>query len=112
MMLKYNNQPVRSEYRHSQSQDDTAQWFQPYILQEHISTASKLNHDQSVTPHPNRPHLNINLDDNFKVKALVDSGSSICLGNSSLIHHLKYRLPIAPPINVTNVHKERKQTLG
>ena len=112
MMLKYNNQPVRSEYRHSQSQDDTAQWFQPYVLQEHISTASKLNHDQSVTPHPNRPHLNINLDDNFKVKALVDSGSSICLGNSSLIHHLKYQLPIAPPINVTNVHKERKQTLG
>jgi len=46
------------------------------------------------------------------VRALVDSGSSICLGDSSLITHLDNKFPAAPPINVTDVHKGRKQTLG
>ena len=42
----------------------------------------------------------------------MDSGSSICLEDSSLINHIKAKSPNAPPINVTDVHGGRKQTLG
>jgi hypothetical protein len=112
MMLRCNNQPVQSEYRHYQSQACQAQWFQPYTLQEHITTTSQQHYEKSFAFNPSRPHLNIKLDDKHKVRALVDSGSSICLGDSSLIRHLKHKFPTAPPINVTDVHKGRKQTLG
>ena len=112
MMLKYNKQPVQSEYRHYQSQACQAQWFQPYTLQEHITTTSQQHYEKSFAVNPSRPHLNIKLDDKHTVRALVDSGSSICLGDSSLITHLDNKFPAAPPINVTDVHKGRKQTLG
>ena len=85
-MFKYYRNPVQQEYR--------------------------LHQQQSLLYNPNRPHLNIKLDDNFEVKALVDSGSSICLGDTSIIQHLRKKFPIAPPINVTDVHQGRKQTLG
>ena len=49
MMLKYNKQPVQSEYRHYQSQACQAQWFQPYTLQAHITTASQ-QHMKSLLP--------------------------------------------------------------
>ena len=110
-MIRYNNQPVHSECRHYQSIPHI-QWCQPYILQEHVTTASQQHYERPFAMNPNRPHLNITLDNKHKVKALVDSGSSICLGDSSLIHHLKNKLPTAPPINVTDVHKGKKQTLG
>jgi len=88
MMLKYNKQPVQSEYRHYQSQACQAQWFQPYTLQEHITTTSQQHYEKSFAVNPSRPHLNIKLDNKHTVRALVDSGSSICLGDSSLITHL------------------------
>ena len=113
IMFKYINQPVRSEYRYFQSQDEqNSQWFNPYIRQEHVTSASHQNNQKSFTFNPNRPHLNIKLDDKHKVKALVDSGSSVCIGDSSLIQHLKKQFPIAPLINVTDVHNARKPTLG
>jgi hypothetical protein len=111
-MFKCNNQPVHSEYRYFQPQIEDNQWFKPYILQEHVTSASHQHNQKTFTFNPNRPHLNIKLDDKHRVKALVDSGSSVCLGDSSLIHHLKQQFPIAPPINVTDVHKGRKPTLG
>ncbi len=85
MMLKYNQQPVQSEYRHYQSQACQAQWFQPYTLQEHITTTSQQHYEKSFAVNPSRPHLNIKLDNKHTVRALVDSGSSICLGDSSLL---------------------------
>jgi hypothetical protein len=110
-MIKYNTQPVHSEYRYFQPQVQN-NMFNQYSLHEHMTSESHQNNKKTFTFNPNRPHLNIKLDDKHKVRALVDSGSSVCLGDSSLIHHLKHKFPIAPPINVTNVHKGREQTLG
>jgi hypothetical protein len=104
-------QPVHSEYRQYQS-PFLRQWFQPYILEEHVTTASHQHYKKPFVFNPNRPHINIRLDDQHSVKAMIDSGSSICLGDSSLIHHIKAEYPNAPPINVTDVHGGRKQTLG
>ena len=111
MMHNQLQQPVHSEYRQYQS-PFLRQWFQPYILQEHVTTASHQHYKKPFVFNPNRPHINIRLDDQHSVKALVDSGSSICLGDSSLIHHIKAKYPNAPPINVTDVHGGKKQTLG
>ena len=88
-MIKFNKQPVHSDYRYQQNQ--SIQWFQPYHLAEHVTTASQQHFEKKFAIHPNRPHLNITLDNQYKVKALVDSGSSICLGDSSLIRHLKHK---------------------
>ena len=104
-------QPVHSEYRYFQSKEHE-KVFNQYSLYQNIAAKAHQHEKQSFTFNPQRPHLNIKLDDKHKVKALVDSGSSVCLGDSSLIPHLKQKFPIAPPINVTNVHKGREQTLG
>jgi hypothetical protein len=113
-MFKDINQPVHSEYRYYQSpvSNQKKQWFNPYISQNHVTSESHQNNQKHFTHNPNRPHLNIKLDDKYRVKALVDSGSSVCLGDSSLIHQLKKQFPIAPPVNVTDVHNARKPTLG
>ena len=103
--------PVHSEYKHYQS-PFLRQHLQTCVLQEHVTTASQQHYKRPLVFNPNRPHINIKLDDNHSVRALVDSGSSICLGDSSLINHIKAKFPNAPPINVTNVHGGRKQTLG
>ena len=111
MMHNQLQQPVHSEYRQYQS-PFLRQWFQPYILEEHVTTASQQHYKKHFVFNPNRPHINVKLDDKHSVKALVDSGSSICLGDSSLIHNIKAKYPNAPPISVTDVHGGRKQTLG
>ena len=111
-MFSGNIQPVHSEYRYSQSDNQNIQWYKPYKLQDHVTSASHRDCNEAFTLNPNRPHLNIKLDNKHRVKALVDSGSSVCLGDSSLIPHLQHKFPIAPPINVTNVHKGRRPTLG
>ena len=111
MMHTQIQQPVRSEYRHYQS-PFIRQCLQTGVLQEHVTTASQQHYNKPFVFNPNRPHINIRLDDQHSVKALVDSGSSICLGDSSLIHHIKAKYPNAPPISVTDVHGGRKQTLG
>ena len=111
MMHNQLQQPVHSEYRQYQS-PFLRQWFQPYILEEHVTTASHQHYKKQFVFNPNRPHINVQLDNKHSVRALVDSGSSICLGDSSLIHNIKAKYPNAPPISVTDVHGGRKQTLG
>ena len=113
-MFRYTNQPVRLEYRYYPSPvtSHNSQWSNQYMLQDHVTSAS---HQQSKKPFANtfnRPHLNIKLDDRYIVRALVDSGSSVCLGDSSLIHKLTKQFPIAPPVNVTDCHNAKKPTLG
>ena len=116
--------PVYSDYRHSKNPLHP-QWFNqqqieypcqtrwhPYMLQEHVTSASQRQNQTTFVHNPNRPHLNIKLEDDHVVRALVDSGSSVCLGDSSLLKHIKAQWPTAPPINVTNVHRGRMQTLG
>ena len=110
-MLRRHPTPVHSDYRQSFDQNQD-QWFYPYVLREHITSASYKDNNKQFKNYPNRPHLNVKLDRQHKVKALVDSGSSICIGDSSLIQHLKQQFPIAPPVNVTDVHNAKKPTLG
>ena len=109
-MLLIKPTPVHSEYRHFTSKGHY--WRNPNITQEHFTSASYLQKNSPFLNYPNRPHLNIKLDYNHKVKALVDTGSSICIGDSSLIDHLINKFPIAQPVNVTDVHNTRKPTLG
>ena len=124
MMHKSIQLPVYSDYRHSKgplqaqwSQPHQIkspfqpQWYQPYVLQEHVTTAAHRD-QKTFVYNSDRPHLNVKLDDKHSVRALVDSGSSVCLGDSSLMKRIKAQWPSAPPINVTNVHKGRMQTLG
>ena len=124
MMHNSMKTPVHSEYRHSKGQFQAnwflhhqikspfqTHWYQPYVLQEHVTTVAQRD-QKTFAYNPNRPHLNIKLDDDHVVRALVDSGSSVCLGDSSLIKHIKAQRPSAPPIMVTNVDKGRRQTLG
>ena len=124
MMHKSIQLPVYSDYRHSigplQAQWSQPhqikspfqpQWYQPYVLQEHVTTAAHRD-QKAFVYNSDRPHLNVKLDDKHSVRALVDSGSSVCLGDSSLMKRIKAQWPSAPPINVTNVHKGRMQTLG
>ena len=110
-MLLMKTTPVHSEYRHSNPRNQYI-WNRPHILQEHFTSASYQQKNTPFKNYPNRPHLNVQLDNNYKVKALVDTGSSICIGDSSLIRHLKKQFPIAPLINVTDVHNARKPILG
>ncbi len=111
-MLKMQHLPARSECRQLKSMQNQYQWFHSSQLQEHFTSASYQGKKSLFHDTPNRPHLNITLDHIHKVKALIDSGSTICLGDSSLIKYLKNQSPIAPPVNVTDVHNARKPTLG
>ena len=110
-MLLMKTTPVHSEYRHSNPRNQYI-WNRPHILQEHFTSASYQQKNTPFKNYPNRQHLNVQLDNNYKVKALVDTGSSICIGDSSLIRHLKKQFPIAQPVNVTDVHNTRKPTMG
>ena len=107
-MLRYQHLPVHSEYRYN---------FQktPIKLQEQTNSSSRYEQQQQQQQtfplNTNRPHINVILDGKHKVKALIDSGSTVCLGDSSLIKHLKIQAPDSP-IFVTDVHKNRKPTLG
>ena len=117
--------PVYSDYRRSRNPLNPqwfhqhqimspfqTSWHHPYMLQEHVTSASQRQDQSTFVHNPNRPHLNVKLEDEHVVRALVDSGSSVCLGDSSLLKHIKAQWPNAPPINVTNVHRGRMQTLG
>ena len=109
-MLSIKPTPVRSEYRHSANRNHD--WFQPYVLEEHITSASYQNDHKTFKSYQKRPRLQISLDGNQTIQALVDTGSSISIGDSSLIKHLKKQFPIAQPVNVTDVHNARRPTLG
>ena len=117
MMQKTNPTLVHSEYKHY-PQDYYPQNNQlqiqnkPYELEEHFTSISQQHYGKTFIVDSSRPHLNVTLDNQYKAKALVDSGSTICLGDSSLIKHLKMQYPTDIPINVTDVHRGRKPTLG
>ena len=111
MMHTLTHMPMYSEHRHFNSPYHK-QWFQPYIMQEHVTTTSQRSYLSPFMINPNRPHINVKLNNRHHVRALVDSGSTICLGDSSLIKYMDDKAPNAPPINVTNVHSGRRQTVG
>ena len=103
--------PTSSDGRaHAPPPRQLGRWFFPYIKYDHVTAASF-----SSTTWSNdlgRPHLICTLDGHHTVRALVDSGSSICIGDSSLIKKLDRKVPVAPPIHVTDCHNHRKPTMG
>ena len=56
--------------------------------------------------------MNVTLDKTHKIKALVDSGSTICLADSSILNHIANKSTKGPPISVTNCHNNREKTRG
>ena len=74
-MLLMKTTPVHSEFRHSNPRNQYI-LNHPHILQEHFTSASYQQKNTPFKNYPNRPHLNVQLDNNYKVKALVDTGSS------------------------------------
>ena len=125
MMHTLTYMPMYSEHRHlnspyhkqwfqpyTEQSPCKIQWHQPYIMQEHVTTTSQRSYQSPFIINPNRPHINVKLNNRHHVRALVDSGSTICLGDSSLIKYMDDKAPNAPPINVTNVHSGRRQTIG
>ena len=113
-MFKMTPPFVRSEYKPFQEPFpySNGQWFQHHIPAEHQTSASLLRSSNSFVSHSTRPHVNVKLDEGYTTKALIDSGSTITLGDSSLIQHLKQKFPIIPAVNVTDVHNNRQSTLG
>ena len=110
-MFLIHNLSASSDCRPSLMAQSQYHYLNSTQLKEHFTSASNRT-TKSFNNYPNRPHLNVTLDQTHKVKALVDSGSSICLGDSSLIEYIKNKFPMAPPINVTNVHKGKLPTIG
>ena len=83
--------------------DSNNQWFRPYTNAENIITnpATHTSASSWIQDH-SRPHLNVILDKKHEVKALVDSGSSICLADASLLDHITNKSPSGPKIHVTD----------
>ena len=109
-MLSIKTTPVHSEYRQSRIMNHTG--FQPHVLKEHVTSASYQNNHTQLRNYHKRPHLQIKLDKNLAIQALVDTGSSICIGDSSLIQYLEKKIPIASPVNIMDVHNTKRPTLG
>ena len=84
-------------------------WYSPYV---NSKATINQNTSSSWIQDPNRPHLNVILDKKHKVKALVDSGSTICLADSSILSHIANKSSPGPPISVTDCHNNQKTTQG
>jgi hypothetical protein len=82
--------------------DSNNQWFRPYTNAENIITnpATHTSASSWIQDH-SRPHLNVILDKKHEVKALVDSGSSICLADASILDHITNKSPTGPKIHIT-----------
>ena len=93
--------------------DFNNQWFKPYVKQENnIRSLSAHASASSWIQDHSRPHLNVIIDKKHKVKALVDSGSSICLADASLLDHIISKSPNGPKIHVTDCHNNQKLIRG
>ena len=109
-MFRATNTPGGSDTRYPASSRPTYnRWFSPYI---NAKAAIKQNTSSSWIQVPNRPHQSVILDKKHKVKALVDSGSTICLADSSIINHIADKLSVGPTISVTDCHNNQKRTQG
>jgi hypothetical protein len=108
-MIRSKNTPGGSNTRYPKSIRPTnGQWCTPYVNAKAINQ----NNSSSWIQDPNRPHLNVILDKKHKVKALVDSGSTICLADSSILNHIANKSSVGPTITVTNCHNNQEKTQG
>ena len=107
-MIRHQFTPGGLDTRHSTSKSHS-QWCTKYV---NAKSAINQNSSSSWIQDPNRPHLNVILDKKHKVKALIDSGSTICLADSSILNHIANKSVIGPNISVTNCHNSREKTQG
>ena len=107
-MIRQQKTSGDSDTRHSTTKPHS-QWYKHYVT---ADAAINQNNSSSWIQDPNRPHLNVTLDKTHKIKALVDSGSTICLADSSILNHIANKSTKGPPISVTNCHNNREKTRG
>ena len=107
-MIRHPHSPGGSDARHYTPRPHS-QWCTHYVNAE---SAINQNSSSSWIQDPNRPHLNVILDKKHKVKALVDSGSTICLADASILNHIADKSAVGPAISVTNCHNNRERTQG
>ena len=107
-MIRHPHKPGGSDARHYTPRPHS-QWCTHYV---NAKAAINQNSSSSWIQDPNRPHLNVILDKKHKVKALVDSGSTICLADASILNHIADKSAIGPAISVTNCHNNQEQTQG
>ena len=107
-MIRCKSRPGDSDTRHFPTNNHNPR------CTHYVNAKSAINHSNPSKwiQDPNRPHLNVILDKKHKVKALVDSGSTICLADSSILNHIVNKSAIGPAISVTNCHNSRKKTQG
>jgi hypothetical protein len=115
LMQRKHHTPGGSDIRYPivSHSDFNNQWFTPYTNAAEINP-HQIKHTSSsswIQDH-NRPHLNVILDKKHEVKALVDSGSSICLADASVLSHINNKSPTGPKIHVTDCHNNQKITRG
>ena len=109
-MIRSKNTPGGSDTRYPASSGPTQyRWYSPYV---NAKATINQNTSSSWIQDPNRPHLNVVLDKKHKIKALVDSGSTICLADSSILDHITQKSSAGLPISVTDCHNNQKQTQG
>ena len=107
-MIRHPHSPGGSDARHYTPRPHS-QWCTHYV---NAKAAINQNSSSSWIQDPNTPHLNVILDKKHKVKALVDSGSTICLTDASILNHIADKSAIGPAISVTNCHNNREQPQG
>ena len=107
-MIRHPFTPGGLDTRHSTPKSHS-QWCTKYV---NAKSAINQNSSSSWIQDPNRLHLNVILDKKHKVKPLVDSGSTICLADSSILNHIADKSAIGPAISVTNCHNSREKTQG
>ena len=109
-MIRRKNTPGGPDTRHFASpKPNQYRWHAPYV---NSKATINQNIPNSWIQDSNRPHLNVILDKKHKIKALVDSGSTICLADESILKHITNKSSPGPPINVTDCHNNRKATQG
>ena len=72
----------------------------------------KQNHPNPWIQYPNKPYLNVTLDNTHKIKALVDSGSAISLADLSTMDHITNKATGGPPISMTSCQNTRVNSRG
>ena len=107
-MIRKSNTPGDSDTRHSTCKPNNQYYKLLATSHEAIdqSGSSPCNQDH------NKLHLDVTLNGTIKIKALIDSGSAICVANSSILSYLAIKSTKGPPITVTNCHNHREKTQG
>ena len=105
-MIRKSNTPGDSDTRHSTCKPNS----QYYKLLATSHEAIDQSGSSPCNQNHNKLHLDVTLNGTLKIKALIDSGSAICVANSSILSYLAIKSTKGPPITVTNCHNHREKT--